>query len=235
MRHVVLDNKRDITIPAPTVLKSGMEVIRIKNKLYSPYQYGDVSEDIGIIETIGTTVVGSKAELIASVRYTGGHTSTEPCDMLVAYVDLQSWVTATGKTLSPIPKYRVDQVLFVRPITGQRSNEDYPAVNSPFETDVKVTDVYVSKFGSVISYRVYMPRVGYRTYDEENLMTAKERERMLHTDFKEYLYTQDALPFFKRGEKVKTFGGYLYNLDETVIIELNDELKKYLSWSIKQE
>lgn len=226
--------RNGFVVNAVTPIVSGMEVVKIGGR--GPYRFGSELEDIGVVGTVHSPAPppeGRPSDYIAEVGWGGGKDWTEEyVESLVAYVDVQVAEQEFGP-LTIEPKYHVDQVLFVKP-NRHAETSYYPAVGSPYESDVKVTEVLNSRFGSKINYRVYVPSYGYMTLEETALITAKERERILHEDFKEYFVTTDLLPFFKKGERVKEYDGFIYNLEDTVIVEATKELKSNLSWSIKQ-
>lgn len=234
IRQAILNLKKGIVVPALTPITVGMEVLRIPSIDHAAYSFGLATEDTGTVESIKPFKIGSGETLIAIVLWTCGIRSEEYVTNLLATTDYSTWlITNEKQSLGAL--YHVDQIVFVRPLPGQRSSSEWPAVGSPYETDIKIIEVHSSRFGSVIKYKAYIPYVGYRNFNQESLMTAKEKERIVHDDFKEYFVNEDSLPFFKKGERVKVYGGYVYNMNETVIIEITDEIRKLLSWSIKQE
>ncbi|HEY0750161.1 MAG TPA: hypothetical protein VGD26_03335 [Chitinophagaceae bacterium] len=238
MKHVRIHLNQNILIPSPTEVKVGMEVLRAYNPNLRmiPYQFGTFDENQGVVTEIGELPnPAGKMVKVAIITWPGGYTTEDYLENLLPVVDFNDWRVQNGTSELPVPKYRVDQVMFIRPNPMHRTGPDYPAIGSVFETDVKITDVKISRFGSVLRYVTYIPGVGYRSFIEEELCTPTERERIVHADLKEYFFTVDALPFFRRGERVKALDGFLYNLDESVIVKINDKLKEYLSWSIKPE
>ncbi len=228
--HKVLFN--NAAIPANTILASGVEIIRVAPGRHS---FGSPDEQLGVIIEIYKVPEEERNIDFAAIKWSDGSDGESSLNDLLAFSDLQSYCLTNQISLVREPKYHIDQVLFVKPSRDSHSAAFYPAVGSPHETDVKVTKVEVSTFGNVITYQVYIPSVGYVNFLEKSLITAKERERILHNDFKECFFTTDALPFFRRGERVKTYEGWLYNQDESVIVELNPELRSLLSWGIKQD
>lgn len=234
IKTVVLDKNRNWVVPVTIPISKGVEVIRLKTSKYSPYAFGTPDEAIGVVSEIGTFNDGLRTLELAVVTWPHDEIGDEEIHTLLAYQDYLNWADKQGG-LNVDPLYCVDQVLFLRPLPNVRSSMDYPAVGSPFETDMKITKVKRSFFGSCITYTAYIPNLGYRNFTEDMLVTAAGRERILHEDFKEYFVSVDAQPFFTRGERVKAYDGYIYNLDETVVCKITDELRKILSWSIKQE
>lgn len=195
-------------------------------------------ESFGSTYETTATVVGSefamdhygkptKKILLFVYKKTGNRTAAY-ADHVVAYEDYLDYLKEKGKAPEPVPMYKPDQVLYVKPHPKHKPGNDYPSIGSEFETDVKVIDVDISEFGSVITYRCYTPNEGYVQFREDNLTTAAERLKYIHKDFKEATVKIDAEPFFKKNETVKIFDGWVHSMDEEVIVKLNNELEKIL-------
>lgn len=234
VRQVVLNRVNGLVVPANTVLEKGMEVLRIPCIKRHTYAFGGPSEDSGIILDMGVVEIAGHKEVMAAVQWASGLQTDEILDKLLAVVDLNNYLETSGKDFSLKPLYHIDQVLFVLPDARMRNSPMYPAVGSSYETDVKVIDIITSRFGNHVLYNTYIPNAGYVTFKQENLITAKEKDRLKHEDFKEYFFGIDSPPFLKKGEKVKAYDGYIYNFDESVVLKITEDLRKYLTWSIKQ-
>jgi len=239
VRQVILSKQGNnyVRVPAPTVIEVGIEVLRLPGGSRHPsYVYGSQYEESGVVIALKGTGLGESniGGIVAVVDWQGSGRIDEFPSNLLATKDLADWRERSG-IKPPEPKYHIDQVLYVKPGISDRASSLYPAVGSHYETDLKIVEIVSSRFGSTILYRAYIPGNGFNWFNESQLITAKERDRLKHEDFKEYMFAIDSPPFLKRGERVKTYDGYLYNTDESVILKLTDELKSHLSWPIKQE
>ncbi len=200
----------------------------------TPYVFGQTNEDIGeILDVVAmgneTRLSGNKPISIAIVRYDDYGRTEEHLGALVAYDDYLNWLKENGKPIEvPAPKYRIDQILYVKPNPDISPNEGYPAIGSKFELDVKVVEVRQSKLGSSTLYTVIVPGYGNIKLYEELLLTREEKDIFKYKDFKFMIINRDLKPFFSNGEKVKIFEDHVYNMSESVVIRLNDELKQYL-------
>lgn len=206
----------------------GSRVIRIPRAKNVPYAFGQPKEDLGSVTDLQMVQLSIKeSAMVVYVQWEQHSPTGEALEDLIALEDYEDWLKV-NPIIAPTKIFKIDQVVYVKPSPKKAPSPDYPSIGSQWETDVKITEITTSKFDSTSKYRVYIPNVGYANFAEDELVVAADKLKYKYKDFKELTCTVDASPFFKKDEKVKTFDGHVYNMGETVIIKLNDELQQLL-------
>jgi hypothetical protein len=135
--------------------------------------------------------------------------------------------------IRPVPRFSVDDIVFLAPKPGKIPSIGWPAVGTDYEKDLKILSVNPTQYKLGYSYQVYTPSVGTLTIGERHVLSVNDRIKYLHPDYFESMIGFDASPFFRDGETVRVYDGKVHNLNGTVIVPLTDELKQQFKQSIE--
>jgi hypothetical protein len=211
-----------ISVKRKTIIDVNSNVIRLPGGMKGTKEYSIGNK----FESIGVVVKRYNSDGVDYCHIIWGNGQVRPTTEYMTDLLAEDDFKGCGYVI-PQPKLRVDQVMYVRP--GVRTpSEEYPAVGSTYETDVKIIEVLSSQFGASILYRVYSPQYGYLKLHQDHLITPSERLNYLYKDFKQFSMEEDCSPFFKKGEIVYLFDGFISNKKESVMVKMNDDLQKLL-------
>lgn len=179
-------------------------------------------------EALGTIVAINNQH--ATVQWNGtsyfGHTTVNSLHVLMHHDKYRDEIF---KPLGE-PKFRVDQVVYIKPnpITKHRSN--LPAIGTKAETDLKIESVTLSPLESCYLYQVYSPKGHNFLVTESDLVDYRGRNFYKYKDYKSVTVIVDMMPFFSLGQEAQVFDGYLRNADDTHVIKLTPEIKNNLKY-----
>ncbi len=223
----------DIRVPILTELVEGLEVVVAKGTSSKSPCFGLPNESKGRILGFDPNVASKDpGDIVVVVEFSRGSRCVTTTNNVVAYQDYLAYEASSPNNLrKKIPKYKEDQVLYLKPSPTRHPSGEYPSVGSNYESDVKVIAVNVSFFGNHVTYQIYIPHYGSINVEEDVLITAEERFKYLHSDFKEATVSKDLLPFFVLGERVRVFEGFVYTMDQSrATVKLTPDLQAILKF-----
>ena len=124
-------------------------------------------------------------------------------------------------------QFNVGDIVYLSPNYGVRPSYEAPCIGSNYETDLKIVDKRVSKFGSVVSYGCYVPQVGVVSFNHINLVSPKERFKMKYKESRRYSLNHEVEGIAKKGTEFTSLNGYLYDSStQSISLKINNDVMK---------
>lgn len=183
---------------------------------------GSVFECEGTITSMGwdqTNDSDSDAQMPVNVAWSNNYSNgyrLSDLEHLNTYLARNEVKSRMERTIKP---YEPGTIVYIRPGALSTEGNNWPAIGTPYETDLKVIDAVCSKFASICRYNLFNPVTQtYLTAKHEQLVTPSEK--MKYKCSQVYLSTQEVTGIIKKGEAFYKLGEYLYNDEESVILKV---------------